>query len=60
MEYGFFLLLFVLIILFSFISNSFLTVSNWTQISIAACFLLVAAAGLTPVLITGNIDLSIG
>ena len=58
--YGFYLLLLALVIVFSFISNSFLTVSNWTQISIAACFLLTASAGLTLVMITGNIDLSVG
>ncbi|MGY8974810.1 MAG: ABC transporter permease [Alphaproteobacteria bacterium] len=37
-----------------------MSLSNWTQISIASCFLLTAAAGLTVVLITGNIDLSVG
>ena len=58
--YGFYLLLLVLVIVFSLISNSFLTVSNWTQISIVACFLLTASAGLTLVMITGNIDLSVG
>ncbi len=59
-SYGFYLLLLVLIIVFTIISNSFLTVSNWTQISIVSCFLLTASAGLTLVMITGNIDLSIG
>ncbi len=58
--YGFYLLLAALVLLFTIISNSFLTLSNWTQISIAACFLLAASSGLTLVLITGNIDLSIG
>jgi ribose/xylose/arabinose/galactoside ABC-type transport system permease subunit len=58
--YGFYILLAFFIVLFSFISNSFLTVSNWTQISIVSCFLLTVAAGLTPVVITGNIDLSVG
>lgn len=59
-SYGFYILLLLFIVLFSFISNSFLTVSNWTQISIVACFLLTASAGLTLVVITGNIDLSVG
>ena len=59
-SYGFYILLLCLVILFGFISNDFLTISNWTQISIAACFLLAASAGLTLVLVTGNIDLSIG
>ena len=58
--YGFYLLLAALVLLFTFISNSFLTLSNWMQISIAACLLLAASSGLTLVLITGNIDLSIG
>ena len=59
-SYGFYILLLFFIVLFSLISNSFLTVSNWTQISIVACFLLTASAGLTLVVITGNIDLSVG
>ena len=59
-SYGFYILLLFLIILFGFISNDFLTISNWTQICIASCFLLAASAGLTLVLVTGNIDLSIG
>ena len=42
------------------IQTSFLAISNWTQISIAACFLLAASAGLTLVMITGCIDVSIG
>ena len=60
MEYGFYLLLLAIILVFTFISNSFLTVSNWVQIAIASTFLLSAAAGLTLVLVTGEIDLSIG
>ena len=59
-SYGFYILIFLLIIIFTLISNHFMSVSNWTQISIASCFLLTAAAGLTVVLITGNIDLSVG
>ena len=60
MEYGFYLLLLAIIVVFTLISNSFLTVSNWAQIAIASTFLLAAAAGLTLVLINGEIDLSIG
>jgi ribose/xylose/arabinose/galactoside ABC-type transport system permease subunit len=59
-SYGFYLLLLFAVLLFSVISNSFLTVDNWTQISIVSCFLLTASAGLTLVVITGNIDLSVG
>ena len=60
LSYGFYILLALFVIFFGIISESFLTVSNWTQISIVACFLLTASAGLTMVIITGNIDLSVG
>jgi ribose transport system permease protein len=60
LDYGLYVLLAALIALFGGISHSFLTVSNWTQIGIAACFLLTASAGLTLVMITGCIDVSIG
>lgn len=60
MEYGFYLLLLAMIAVFTVISNSFLTVSNFVQIAIASTFLLTAAAGLTLVLVNGEIDLSIG
>ena len=60
MEYGFYFLLLAIIIVFTLISNSFLTMSNWAQIAVASTFLLAAAAGLTLVLINGEIDLSIG
>ncbi|MCP4381936.1 MAG: ABC transporter permease [Hyphomicrobiales bacterium] len=60
MDYGFYILLLAIVIVFTFISNSFLTISNWAQIAIASTFLLAAAAGLTLVLVTGEIDLSIG
>jgi ribose/xylose/arabinose/galactoside ABC-type transport system permease subunit len=60
LDYGFYLLLLALVVLFWVISNSFMTISNWTQIGNAACFLLTAAAGLTLVLVAGEIDLSIG
>ena len=60
MEYGFYLLLLAIIVVFTMVSNSFLTVSNFVQIAIASTFLLAAAAGLTLVLVNGEIDLSIG
>ena len=59
LDYGLYVLLGALILLFGVISHSFLTISNWTQISIAACFLLTASAGLTLVMTTGCIDVSI-
>lgn len=60
LSYGFYILLTLFVIFFSIVSESFFTVSNWTQISIVTCFLLTASVGLTMVIITGNIDLSIG
>ena len=60
MEYGFYFLLLAIVLVFTLISNSFLTVSNWVQIAIASTFLLAAASGLTLVLVNGEIDLSIG
>ena len=60
MEYGFYLLLLAIVVVFTVVSNSFLTVSNFVQIAIASTFLLAAAAGLTLVLVNGEIDLSIG
>ena len=60
MEHGFYFLLLAIVVVFTLISNSFLTVSNWAQIAIASTFLLAAAAGLTLVLVNGEIDLSIG
>ena len=59
LDYGLYVLLGALILLFGVISHSFLTISNWTQISIAACFLLAASAGLTLVMITGCIDVQV-
>ncbi len=59
-EFGFYLLLLAIVAVFTVISNSFLTVSNFVQIAIASTFLLAAAAGLTLVLVNGEIDLSIG
>ncbi len=57
---GLYLLLAVLVLVFAVISHSFLSLSNWTQISIVACFLLTASAGLTLVMVTGAIDLTVG
>src|SRR5579872_6800298 len=60
LDYGLYVLLGALVVIFGLMSHSFLTISNWTQISIEACFLLTASAGLTLVMITGCIDVSIG
>jgi ribose transport system permease protein len=60
LSYGLYVFLAALVVFFGFVSHSFLSVSNWVQLGIASCFLLTAAAGLTVVMITANIDLSIG
>src|SRR6476660_8010772 len=60
LSYGLYVFLAALVIFFGFVSHSFLSVSNWVQLGVASCFLLTAAAGLTVVMITANIDLSIG
>jgi ribose transport system permease protein len=60
MSYGLYVFLAALIVFFGFVSHSFLSVSNWVQLGIASCFLLTSAAGLTVVMITANIDLSVG
>jgi len=60
LQHGLYGLLLALILVFGAISHSFLTVSNWTQIGTAACFLLCAAAGEVIVMITGEIDLGVG
>jgi len=60
LDYGLYVLLGALVVIFGLMSHSFFTISNWTQISIEACFLLTASAGLTLVMVTGCIDVSIG
>jgi ribose transport system permease protein len=60
MSYGLYVFLAALIVFFGFVSHSFLSVSNWVQLGIASCFLLTSAAGLTVVMLTANIDLSVG
>jgi ribose/xylose/arabinose/galactoside ABC-type transport system permease subunit len=59
-NYGLYVFLAVMIVFFSVTSQPFLTIGNWTQISIVTCFLLTVSAGLTVVVITRNIDLSVG
>jgi ribose/xylose/arabinose/galactoside ABC-type transport system permease subunit len=57
---GFYILLAIVIIIFTIISEPFFTIRNWQQISIDASFYLAAGIGMTLCMITGNIDLSVG
>lgn len=57
---GFYFLLGLLVILFSIISDPFFTLENFFQLSLDSCFLLATCAGLSVVVITGNIDLTVG
>jgi ribose transport system permease protein len=50
----------LLLIFFSFLQPNFLTTANLTNILIQASVLLIAATGMTFVVITGGIDLSVG
>jgi ribose/xylose/arabinose/galactoside ABC-type transport system permease subunit len=52
--------LLLLIIVFSFVSGDFLTVSNWINIIQQSAIIAVVAIGVTFVIITSGIDLSVG
>lgn len=54
------LLLVGLLVLFSFLSPYFLTVQNLTNILLQNAYMIIAAVGLSFVMISGGIDLSIG
>lgn len=54
------LLLVALLALFSFLSPYFLTVQNLTNILVQNSYMIIAAVGLSFVMISGGIDLSIG
>lgn len=54
------LLFVVLIVLFSFLSPYFFTVQNLTNILVQNAYVIIAAVGLSFVMISGGIDLSIG
>ena len=60
LDSGFYILLILFIIIFGIISPVFITFANIFQILISSSFLLAAASGLTIVIISGNMDLSIG
>ncbi|NLM37489.1 MAG: ABC transporter permease [Firmicutes bacterium] len=50
----------ILFIVYAFSTNSFLTVNNFIQVLSDASALIIAATGLTFVILTGSLDLSIG
>ena len=59
-QYGIFVVFIIISLILSFISPQFLTVSNWTIIITQASINALLAFGVTFVIITGGIDLSLG
>ena len=59
-SYGFYLLFVIVVIFFAVKSPTFLSMTNIRQIVSSMSYVLVAACGATIVVITGNMDLSIG
>lgn len=59
-EYGIFLVFVAMFILFSFIAPNFFAVRNIFNVARQICTLGICAVGMTIVLITGGIDLSLG
>jgi ribose/xylose/arabinose/galactoside ABC-type transport system permease subunit len=59
-QYGIFVVFIIICLILSFISPQFLTVSNWTIIITQASINALLAFGVTFVIITGGIDLSLG
>lgn len=50
----------LLIVVFALLNARFLTFDNWRSILYSAAILMIAAAGQTLVVLTGNLDLSVG
>lgn len=59
-QYGIFVVFIIICLILAFISPQFLTVSNWTIIITQASINALLAFGVTFVIITGGIDLSLG
>ena len=57
---GFYILCVIVIIVFTCIKPTFFSLNNLFQILTASSFLFATAAGVTVVVITGNMDLSVG
>lgn len=59
-SYGVFIVLIVMLIMFSIIAPHFLDINNFFNVARQICTLGIGAVGMTPVMITGGIDLSVG
>jgi ribose/xylose/arabinose/galactoside ABC-type transport system permease subunit len=59
-EYGIVVAFVVEVVVFSLVSDHFLTVSNLTNVSLQTSVLAIIAAGMTFVILTAGIDLSVG
>jgi ribose/xylose/arabinose/galactoside ABC-type transport system permease subunit len=59
-QYGIFVVFIIICLILSFISPQFLTISNWSIIITQASINALLAFGVTFVIITGGIDLSLG
>lgn len=59
-QYGIFLAFLLICIILSFLAPQFLTLSNWTIILTQVSINALLAFGVTFVIITGGIDLSLG
>lgn len=59
-SYGVFFVLIGMLVLFSFIAPHFLEVNNFFNVSRQICALGIVSVGMTIVMITGGIDLSVG
>lgn len=59
-QYGIFIVFIIICLIISFIAPQFLTVSNWTIIITQVSINALLAFGVTFVIITGGIDLSLG
>jgi ribose/xylose/arabinose/galactoside ABC-type transport system permease subunit len=59
-SYGVFFVLIAMLVLFSFIAPHFFELNNFFNVSRQICTLGIVAVGMTIVMITGGIDLSVG
>lgn len=60
LNYGFYIIFVIMFIVYSFASKNFLSFTNFTQVFLNSSSLLIIAGGLTAVILTGAIDLSVG
>lgn len=57
---GFYILCIAVIVIFSLLNSSFFTITNLYKILMSAAFMFATTAGVTVVIIAGNMDLSVG